>query len=150
MSVRARICYMAPHFALARVRSDKYLLHESECNFVLSEALVGDLVEFDEDPSPPSGRPRGLRVNWVERSVDPESVDATITGTVVNIVFQRGFAFMQPDNGGADVLCHVAAFADYDGSESRTFATMSRGDRLTCRIRVSTRGPRGEDIKFAA
>eukprot|EP00451_Oxyrrhis_marina_P052020 CAMPEP_0204497532 /NCGR_PEP_ID=MMETSP0471-20130131/91033_1 /ASSEMBLY_ACC=CAM_ASM_000602 /TAXON_ID=2969 /ORGANISM="Oxyrrhis marina" /LENGTH=48 /DNA_ID= /DNA_START= /DNA_END= /DNA_ORIENTATION= len=38
----------------------------------------------------------------------------------------KGFAFITPDDGGADVFCHVSALADGEGS-------VREGERCTFR-----------------
>lgn len=56
-----------------------------------------------------------------------ENSDATVTGTVLWFKAQKGYGFVQPDDGGADVFVHVADLAagGLDG--------LNEGDRISFR-----------------
>lgn len=53
-----------------------------------------------------------------------ESNDAPVTGTVLWFKAQKGYGFVKPDDGGADVFVHVADLA------ACGIDAVSEGDRL--------------------
>jgi len=59
----------------------------------------------------------------------------TATGTVKWFNDAKGFGFIEPDGGGADVFAHFSAIA-MDG-----FKTLKQGSRVTFEI---TEGPKGQ------
>lgn len=54
-----------------------------------------------------------------------ESNTPTVTGTVLWFKAQKGYGFVQPDDGGADVFVHVAELA------ASGLDTLSEGDRIS-------------------
>ena len=57
-----------------------------------------------------------------------ESNAPTVTGTVLWFKAQKGYGFVQPDDGGADVFVHVAELA------ASGLDMLSEGDRISfCR-----------------
>ena len=56
------------------------------------------------------------------------------TGTVKWFNIQKGFGFIQPDNGGADAFVHISAV------ERAGMAALNEGDRLDFELEVDRRG----------
>lgn len=56
-----------------------------------------------------------------------ESDDLLITGTVLWFKAQKGYGFVRPDDGGADVFVHVADLA------ASNIAALMEGDRISFR-----------------
>lgn len=53
--------------------------------------------------------------------------DSLVTGTVLWFKAQKGYGFVKPDDGGADVFVHVADLAESG------ISAVSEGDRLSFR-----------------
>ncbi len=56
-----------------------------------------------------------------------ESSDNLVTGTVLWFKAQKGYGFVKPDDGGADVFVHVAELA------ASEIAGLNEGDRISFR-----------------
>jgi cold shock CspA family protein len=136
-------------YAHAENADGRYFVHAHDCDFVLDDCRVRDLVEIGDVELTPKG-PRARNVRWVDRGSAPDAVDDLVEGVVINVQTARGFAFLRPDGADDeedDVFCHVRNFVDFDGDSSPTFRALSRTDRLRCGRRRSTRGWRGERIE---
>lgn len=124
----------------------------------------GDQVEF-EAGSGLKG-PAATRVTVLERNANPvarrsssssssygssrgsydsysDQVDVSnlpvVTGTVKRYDAIKGFGFISPDDGGADVFVHRSA-AGYGG--------LQEGDRVEFRLGEGAKGPRAEQVKI--
>jgi cold shock CspA family protein len=119
---------------------DRVFVHQSECDFQISRCQVGDIIEFERTEATNRGL-RALTVTYVRRP-DEEFTQ----GRIVRLDYERKFAFMQPDNGSDDALCHISGFEDYSG-ESDTFESLAIGDEVEGVIRSTSRGFRATRVR---
>lgn len=62
------------------------------------------------------------------RPASPAAASEPVTGTVLWFKAQKGYGFVKPDDGGADVFIHVAELA------ASHITDLREGDRITfCR-----------------
>ncbi len=54
---------------------------------------------------------------------------------------QKGFGFIIPDDGGADLFAHYSAL------RAGGFASLKQDQRVEFEVRAGTRGPRATDIR---
>ncbi|SDN77540.1 cold shock protein (beta-ribbon, CspA family) [Geodermatophilus sp. DSM 45219] len=66
------------------------------------------------------------------------------TGTVSWFDADKGFGFIQPDDGGADVFVHFSQIADRGG-----FRSLDEGQRVEFDVTQGQRGPQAEDVRSA-
>ena len=65
-------------------------------------------------------------------------------GTVKWLISQKGFGFIQPDGGGADVFVHITAV------EAAGMRTLNEGDKVTYEISTERGKPAATNLKKAA
>lgn len=65
-------------------------------------------------------------------------------GTVKWFNTQKGFGFIQPDGGGADVFVHITAV------EAAGMRTLNEGDKVTYEISTERGKPAATNLKKAA
>jgi cold shock CspA family protein len=127
---------------------DRIFIHQSEADFHVGEANVGDLVEIGEIEEGPKGL-RGRQVRWLERPA-PE----TLTGTVAHIDHTKKYGFLRPEGATGigtnrshdDLMFHQSDCGDYDGQHSPTFDSLVRGDAVTGIVHDTPRGKRASQV----
>jgi CspA family cold shock protein len=62
-------------------------------------------------------------------------------GTVARYDAERGFGFITPDAGGADLFVHVSVIQGVEDLEE--------GDRVRFKVRQSDRGPQADNVELA-
>jgi CspA family cold shock protein len=65
-----------------------------------------------------------------------------MTGRVKMFNEQRGFGFVTPDGGGADVFVHRSAIV---GSDQNT--ALQRGDRIEFEVVAGPKGPQASNVR---
>jgi CspA family cold shock protein len=93
------------------------------------------VLETNPNPRPERGSSGGGRS--FQSSVDVSSLPIE-TGTVDRFDETRGFGFIKPHSGGADVFFHHSAVAG---------APVRPGDQVEFRLGEGPKGPRAEQIK---
>ena len=78
---------------------------------------------------------------WDERDRNPkrEGVN-TVRGTVKWFSDQKGYGFIQPDDGGNDVFVHYSAI------QAGGFKTLAEGDEVEFDVEQDTRGPKAVNV----
>ncbi|MGH3589118.1 MAG: cold-shock protein, partial [Pseudonocardia sp.] len=61
-------------------------------------------------------------------------------GTVARYDADRGFGFITPDAGGADLFVHVSVVRGTD--------VLEEGDRVRFKVRQSDRGPQADGVEL--
>ena len=87
----------------------------------------------DRHMSPPPAR---------GRSAHPKSADGPARageGVVARYDAERGFGFITPDGGGADLFVHVSVLADAEA--------LFEGERVRYKVRQSDRGPQADRVE---
>lgn len=120
----------------------------------LAELFEGDRVTFDvaESEKGPQARnvqlvggpaPRDAPVAPTRgRSAHPTASDGPVRGgegVVARYDADRGFGFITPDAGGADLFVHVSVVR---GAEA-----LEEGDRVRYKVRQSDRGPQADGVE---
>jgi cold shock CspA family protein len=96
----------------------------------------------DGDRGRDAGRDRG-RDGDRDRG-RPSSRGGRSTGTVSWFDDDKGFGFIQSDEGGPDVFVHFSAIADRGG-----FRSLEEGQRVEFDVTQGQRGPQAEDVRSA-
>ncbi|MBY8032912.1 cold-shock protein [Vibrio fluvialis] len=65
------------------------------------------------------------------------------TGSVKWFNETKGFGFITPDNGGADVFVHFNAIA------SQGFRTLTEGQKVTFNVEQGAKGPQAANVQTA-
>ena len=65
------------------------------------------------------------------------------TGTIARLLIDKGFGFITPDGGGADVFAHFSAIAA-DG-----YRSLDENQRVTFDITQGPKGPQASNIQPA-
>lgn len=123
----------------------------------LPELLEGDRVTYDVVPSErgPQARdvhlarspaPRGALAASTSRARPGQRGPSDVParggeGVVVRYDPERGFGFIAPDSGGADLFVHVSVLRDTD--------ELHQGDRVRYQVRQSDRGPQADRVERA-
>jgi CspA family cold shock protein len=68
-----------------------------------------------------------------------------MTGTIVKIEVERGFAFVEADDGSGEFFLHKTAMLD-----RRTFVMLTPGQRVAFEPTTTDRGPRAEAVRTLA
>jgi CspA family cold shock protein len=128
-------------------------LHVSALGSGLTELSEGarvtyDVVDGDKGPNARnvrlvrgSGRPRAATDRG--RSSRPSASGGPVRGgegTVARYDAERGFGFITPDTGGADLFVHVSVVR---GTE-----VLEEGDRVRFKVRQSDRGPQADGVEL--
>ncbi|MGN8244105.1 cold-shock protein [Cellulomonas soli] len=95
-----------------------------------------DLVRGSGHRSAPASSPRGGRPGSSSASGPVRGGE----GVVARFDADRGFGFITPDAGGADLFVHVSVVR---GGES-----LFEGDRVRFKVRQSDRGPQADDVEL--
>lgn len=66
-----------------------------------------------------------------------------VTGSVKWFNETKGFGFITPDNGGADVFVHFNAIA------SEGFRTLTEGQKVTFNVEQGAKGPQAANVQTA-
>jgi cold shock protein len=140
-------------------------VHVRELAEVLTELGEGDRVTYDvvvsdkgpqarevrlargstpRGSTPRGSTPRGARTTSTPRarSGHREASDAPVRGgegVVARYDAERGFGFIAPDAGGADLFVHVSVLR---GAEA-----LHQGDRVRYQVRQSDRGPQADRVE---
>ncbi|WP_026075225.1 cold-shock protein [Cellulomonas massiliensis] len=120
----------------------------------VTELVEGDRVTFDVEAG--ERGPQGRQVRLVGgpprrsapaatrgRSDRPARGDASARGgegVVARYDADRGFGFITPDAGGADLFVHVSVVRDAE--------VLEPGDRVRFRVRQSDRGPQADRVEL--
>lgn len=64
------------------------------------------------------------------------------TGVVKRLVSDKGFGFIKPDDGGADLFFHRSAI------RYGRFEDLVEGTRVRYDVGTSPKGPRAEDVRI--
>ncbi len=133
---------------------DDVFVHVKALSGGLAELAEGDRVTFDvvESDRGPQARDVRLVGGSGRRSAPSEpgrrrqgraSSAAPARGgegVVVRYDPERGFGFIAPDAGGADLFVHVSVIRDEE--------VLEEGDRVRFRVRQSDRGPQADDVEL--
>ena len=74
------------------------------------------------------------------RTTGGEVLKAGISGTVAWFNAQKGFGFLKPDDGSADVFVHFSAI-NMDG-----YKALQGGDNVTFDVVAGQKGPQAENV----
>lgn len=66
-----------------------------------------------------------------------------MTGTIRRILQDRGFGFIEPDDGGKELFFHKSRLAP-----RVPFEDLREGDEVEFRIRPGEKGPQAVDVKL--
>ncbi|KGM02842.1 cold-shock protein [Cellulomonas cellasea] len=99
--------------------------------------LVRGTTQRGATPAPSRGRPERGRSERPPASAGPVRGGE---GVVARFDAERGFGFITPDAGGADLFVHVSVVRGADG--------LQEGDRVRYRVRQSDRGPQADGVEL--
>ncbi len=107
---------------------------------------VGARVSYYEEPGWP-GQAKwaaDLRPTSDNNGVESKRSTTVATGTITGVVSSRGFAFIEPDDGGEDLFVHATALRNVD------IRDLTRGARVAYTVsdRPTTKGPRAVDVEL--
>ena len=115
--------------------------------FVHSSAIVGGgvisegqrvaFLVVDGDKGPQADHLLPLRAEAAEQAVASDGADGTVSWYDAD----KGFGFVTPESGGADVFVHVRALAG-------GLAELSEGDRVTYDVAASEKGPQARNVEL--
>ncbi|WP_421743003.1 cold-shock protein [Cellulomonas sp.] len=114
----------------------------------VSELSEGDRVTYDVGTSEKGLQARNIRLVQgapaapARRSGPPRESDGPVRGgegVVARYDAERGFGFITPDAGGADLFVHVSVVRGADALEE--------GDRVRYQVRQSDRGPQADGVE---
>lgn len=113
----------------------------------VTELFEGDRVTYDVGTSDKGLQARNIRLVGAPaaptRRSDPRAAPGDAVrggeGVVARYDVDRGFGFITPDAGGADLFVHVSVVRGADG--------LQEGDRVRFKVRQSDRGPQADDVE---
>lgn len=113
----------------------------------LAEGLTwlaeGDRVAYETVDGEKGPQARGLQlVRGADTAVAPAAAEATAKpgeGVVARYDDERGFGFITPDAGGADLFVHTSVVADGE--------PLQPGERVRFGVRQSDRGPQADRVE---
>ena len=109
-----------------------------ECRISFGSAVTpvfGERTTRSPVPAPPLREfdlPRGVRVAFFLQS--PRKVELMATGTVKWFNTQKGYGFIQPDQGGKDIFVHISAV------ERSGIGNLREGQRLSFELERGNQG----------
>lgn len=116
----------------------------------VSELSEGDRVTYDVGTSEKGLQARNIRLvrgapaaSGRGRSGPPSEYGDSVRGgegVVARYDTERGFGFITPDAGGADLFVHVSVVRGADG--------LQEGDRVRYKVRQSDRGPQADSVEL--
>jgi len=122
--------------------------------FVHSSAIVGGgvvsegqrvaflVVDGEKGPQADHLLPLGAQAAQAAQAAQQVVASDGADGTVSWYDVDKGFGFITPESGGADVFVHVRALAD-------GLPELGEGDRVTYDIVVSEKGPQARGVRLA-
>ena len=142
-------------FVTPDVGADDIFVHVRSLPGGLSELSEGDRVTYDVGQSDKGLQARNIQLVSGSaarggseapergRSGPPAASDGPVRGgegVVVRYDGERGFGFITPDDGGADLFVHVSVVR---GAEE-----LQAGDRVRFKVRQSDRGPQADGVEL--
>ncbi|MBO3086314.1 cold-shock protein [Cellulomonas fengjieae] len=141
-------------FATPDAGGEDLFVHARNLTGGLTELSEGDRITFDAADSD-----RGPQAHNVRRVGGPARRGAPAApgrgrpsrpasessvrggeGVVVRYDADRGFGFIAPDDGGADLFVHVSVLRDAE--------VLEEGDRVRFKVRQSDRGPQADGVEL--
>ncbi|MCR6494425.1 cold shock domain-containing protein [Cellulomonas sp. P24] len=142
-------------FVTPDVGADDIFVHVRSLPGGLTELVEGDRVTYDVGQSEKGlqarniqlvrgSAPRDAHVAPARGRSGPPAASAGPVhggeGVVARYDAERGFGFITPDAGGADLFVHVSVVR---GAES-----LQEGDRVRFKVRQSDRGPQADSVEL--
>jgi CspA family cold shock protein len=142
-------------FATPDSGGEDLFVHARTLTGGLTELSEGDRITFDAAESdrgpqahnvrlvggaPRRGAPAAPSRGRPERSRASESSVRGGEGVVARYDADRGFGFITPDDGGADLFVHVSVVRGAD--------VLEEGDRVRFKVRQSDRGPQADGVEL--
>ncbi len=142
-------------FVTSEAGGDDVFVHVRALAGGLTELFEGDRVTFDvavSEKGPqarnvqlvreaaPRGAPAGPARGRSGHSTAPGAPVRGGEGVVARYDAERGFGFITPDAGGADLFVHVSVLR---GTEA-----LEEGDRVRYKVRQSERGPQADRVEL--
>ena len=63
-----------------------------------------------------------------------------MTGTIKNLIVEKNFGFITPDDGSKDIFFHASAL------QGMEFAELRQGDKVSFDVEQSDKGPRAANV----